>query len=233
MEILVNHLTRMRAGFICAAGIDLATSQHSRPVSRNQLTTALLARNGGPFDIGAIVNLDRTVPNGQPPETEDHLFDPAGSRQTRIAAAAELWQRLSAVASPALRQLFGPDLVIRGQHSCGVDGGKGNASLGCLIPAAPPNLFLRQSDGKIRMHVTDGQLDLFLAVTDIRLYGPDHVTPDGHAVQRLDAALKSGLEVILAVGLTRPFAPDPLSPPIHWLQVNNIHLNDGQLWQLG
>jgi hypothetical protein len=39
--------------------------------------------------------------------------------------------------------------------------------------------------------------------------------------------------VILSVGLTRPFRKWGDSEERHWLQVNNIHLEDDPLWQLG
>ena len=39
-------------------------------------------------------------------------------------------------------------------------------------------------------------------------------------------------ELLLSVGLTRPFAPSPDAPPIHWLQVNNIHLEPDPCWRL-
>ena len=32
MRIVINHLTRMRAGYICAAGVEANTLQHVRPV---------------------------------------------------------------------------------------------------------------------------------------------------------------------------------------------------------
>ena len=37
---------------------------------------------------------------------------------------------------------------------------------------------------------------------------------------------------MLGVGLTRPFAPTAGEPPLHWLQVNNLHLEDDPAWRL-
>lgn len=38
-------------------------------------------------------------------------------------------------------------------------------------------------------------------------------------------------DIILSVGLTRPFAPEGFQNPVHWLQVNNIHVPIDPLWQ--
>src|SRR5215210_1099974 len=58
MRILVDHLTRMQPGYFCAAGIDLESGRHVRPVlRRGRLTTDLLGTNGGPFDIGSVLDL--------------------------------------------------------------------------------------------------------------------------------------------------------------------------------
>ena len=83
------------------------------------------------------------------------------------------------------------------------------------------------------MRVSDGYFQLDLGVTDIRLYGADHVTPDTKIVRRVVKRLQGGSETILSVGLTRAYASSPDFNPVHWLQVNNVHLKDDPLWQLG
>jgi hypothetical protein len=45
--------------------------------------------------------------------------------------------------------------------------------------------------------------------------------------------IKAGVEVILSVGLTRPWRKQGDTAERHWLQVNNIHLRDAPLWSLG
>jgi hypothetical protein len=40
------------------------------------LTRRLLADEGGPLQVGAVVELGETSPDPNPPETEDHLIDP-------------------------------------------------------------------------------------------------------------------------------------------------------------
>jgi len=51
---------------------------------------------------------------------------------------------------------------------------------------------------------------------------------DGHP-----PPIERGPEMILSVGLTRPFAPSSESEEVHWLQVNNVHFEDDPVWQLG
>ena len=76
MRIIVTDLTRMREGHICVAGIDLTTGERARPVGE-RLGAALLRTNGGPFDVGAIVELGPCRPAGSAPEVEDVLFEPS------------------------------------------------------------------------------------------------------------------------------------------------------------
>ena len=234
--IFIIHLTRMREGHFCAAGLDAITGKHVRPVlRRGNLSTKLLARKGGPFDMAIKLQLDGVRPVPSAPEVEDYLFDPSRARVFGVVDADAFWRLLRRVAKTTLSELFGPDLVKRGAASCAVDRGKGNASLGCLLPADRPILLVRHESGKdkIRIKVTDGEFYLDLGVTDIRLYQDDHVTPDRRIVERVAHRLTSQNDVILSVGLTRPFAKIDEQEPLHWLQVNNIHLKENPVWQLG
>lgn len=237
MKIIVNHLTRMQQGYFCVAGIDVKTGKHVRPVMSGQrLQTGLLARYGGPFDIGVLVDLGAVTPMPQRPELEDHLFDPAMARAVDTDDPAKFWQRLQRVAHNRLTDIFGCALIRKGASSCAVDVGEGDASLGCLVPYTRPKIEIRTQEGmpdKIRMRVSDGVFDLDLGVTDIRFYGADHINPDPKIVQRVAKRLQGGTDVILGVGLTRPYTSSRDFPPVHWLQVNNIHLADDPLWQLG
>src|SRR5918999_4021239 len=80
LQILVNHLTRMQPGYVCVAGVDIHTLEHVRPVLRyGRLTTNLLRRNGGPLDIGSVVDLGAPTCVGRAPEVEDHYFNAARS----------------------------------------------------------------------------------------------------------------------------------------------------------
>lgn len=233
MEILITHLTRMQPGFICVAGIEPATGRHVRPVLVGaRLSTVQLARHGGPFDMGAVVDLGVTSPADQPPETEDQRFEVWHARRLRYATPAEIWQAVRRPAKTSLGEIFGPALRPQGR-GCAVDVGQGIASLGCLLPAERPRLFVETYAAKqnLRMRVTDGTLGGNLSVTDLRLFEDDHTTPRAAKVEEINRRIQSGVEVVLCVGLTRPFAPDG-GTAYHWLQVNNLHLADDPGWRL-
>lgn len=237
MKIVVNHLTRMQQGYFCVAGLDVNTGEHVRPVLPGQrLPTSLLARYGGLFDMGVIVDLGAVNATPQRPEVEDYVFDRAKLKAAGTYEPAKFWRVLQQVARTRLRDIFGDALIPRGASSCAVDVGKGDASLGCLVPHKLPELYVRSRPGRsdqIRMRVSDGYSHLDLGVTDIRLYGADHVTPDTKIVRRVAKRLQGGSETILSVGLTRAYASSPDFNPVHWLQVNNVHLKDDPVWQLG
>jgi hypothetical protein len=234
MVIVVNHLTRMQKGFMCVAGLNLDTLAHVRPMLRQQMRTRFLVRNGGPFDIGCVVDLGRTRPIGQPPETEDQLFFAKNASRRDCLPADQFWQLLTRVAKGKLGEIFGKDLVQRGRESYAVDVGHGTASLGCLTTHNRPHLIVQQKEGRqrIRMAFHIGDFPFNLGVTDIRLYAADHVTPNHEVIYRTEQRLQAAGEVILSVGLTRAFKKTADTPALHWLQVNNIHFQDDPCWQL-
>jgi hypothetical protein len=71
-----------------------------------------------------------------------------------------------------------------------------------------------------------------LSVNDLRLYEKDHRTPRRDLASSVQSRLAAGAEVILGVGLTRPWRKRGDDAELHWLQVNNIHLKDAPLWGL-
>jgi hypothetical protein len=145
---------------------------------------------------------------------------------------------LQFVARPSLAALFGPDLrpIGRaGSRRAVTDLGAGSASLGVLLPRRQPRLSLgTKPDGRavVRMELTDGGTSLDLSVTDLRLYADDGARPDTKAIRDVADRLARGVPALLSVGLTRPFSSRPDEPPLHWLQVKNIHLEDDPAWRL-
>ena len=226
MDIIVTHLTRMAAGYICVAGNDLQTMRHIRPVlSGTRIESRFLTQNGGIFEVGGIVDLGRVRAKPSPPELEDHRFFMTVAKRIGKLSTPDLWQLIHPYAHTSFRAIFGEDLVHNGR-SCSVELGKGSASLGFLLPHEVPTLYVR--DGRIRLRVTDGEIDCFLSVTDTRLYQESSIdgwTPDTEICERVRNHLQQRSPVILSVGLTRPRAYKG-SRPQHWLQVNNIHLQD-------
>jgi len=236
VKLVINHLTRMQKGFMCVAGVDLATGQHVRPMLHSQMRTKMLARHGGPFDMARIVDLGWTKYIGTQPETEDYLFHRSEAQAIGQMDAPKFWDLLEKLARPKLCEIFGSDLKPRTRHSYAVDVGAGIASLGCYKPPTRPRLFIQRRDplsrGRIRVTFRAGDYEFELGVTDIRLYRDDHVTPDTDTVDRVAERLSTGTDFLLSVGLTRAFQSTPDEPAFHWLQVNNIHFKQDPCWQL-
>jgi len=84
MRIIVNHLTRMSAPRICVAGIDIDTWNFVRPTTpqTDLITRQLLREHGGPFRVGACVDLGPVQPQPSVPESEGHRFETANARVT-------------------------------------------------------------------------------------------------------------------------------------------------------
>jgi hypothetical protein len=220
----------MQPGYVCVAGVDVNTLKHVRPVLRyGRLTTGLLKHNGGPLDIGSVVELGPTVYAGRPPEIEDHYFDPRKATWLFDDAPDDYWEFLNQVAQESLPAIFGPALE-QWDESCTVDVGEGLASLGCLAPEEQPWLYVDHR-GTVRMVLECLKPSVDLSVTDLRLYEKDHKTPRRGLVTDVQGRLKTGVDAILSVGLTRPWRKQNDTAERHWLQVNNIHLEDDPLWR--
>ena len=229
MLLLVTHLTRMQPGYFCVAGVDIETARHVRPVlAQRRLPTQLLHRNGGPFELGAVVDLGVTRPVGAAPELEDHLFDPRRASRKYVPNASDYWEFLGELSHPTLAAIFGDHLRQAG-HSCTVDVGGGSASLGCLKPQSPPHLHFDPS-GRLRLSLTEGAHSLDLSVTDLRFYRPDHQTPRGDLIEHVARRIRDGEAALIGVGLTRPWQRGGDATPRHWLQVNNLHLEASPIW---
>ena len=236
MRVLINHLTRMHGGHICLAGVDLETHRHVRPLlAHDSMPFYFLARYGGPFDMARIVELGSPRHIPKPPHVEDHVIVPARAKFDRPAAAHEFWGLLEQMQCSSLRQIFGAVLRQIGHGHWGTDPGHGSASLGLLRPAAPPELYMttdRDGRTRIRMRLSDGQIEADAGVTDLRLHGDDHATPSLPRIRAISQAMTDSRGVILGVGLTREFRASDRHEPCHWLQVNNIHLRENPVWLL-
>jgi hypothetical protein len=232
MKIAINHLTRMQAGFMCVAGIDLATGLHVRPVLDRQMKIDMLSVHGGLFDIGRIVDLGETRFVGRLPEVEDHRFEAAAARNAGEMPGAEFWGLLQRIAHEKLSLVFGPDLERFGA-TCAVAASCGLRSLGCYW-ATGAKLFIDagRERRRVRFAWPAGGHAFNVPVTDIRLYGSDHVTPCEATISRIAAQIAARPRALVSVGLSRPFRKTTDDPPRHWLQINNVHLEDSPCWTL-
>ena len=224
MQILITHLTRMKNyRRICVAGID-KEGEHIRPVldpqqtgGQVQLERALLRSNGGPFELGRLVDLGKVESNPSPPEIEDVLFDPRQVKVVKQLQAERFSYILNESTKDSLRSIFGPELrVTSGKTAAFVRPGQGRASLGVI---SPPNAELAEEigykgDTEVRFRFNDSDLgSIAIKVTDLRLWEDDHRTPATDNIERLQGQLDGCL---VSVGLTREYRGK------HWLQVNNI-----------
>lgn len=226
----------MREGFICAAGIDIETGRHVRPVlgRGERCGMNMLAIFGGPFDMARVVEISRMKPVGKPPEIEDYLFSPKDAKAISSLGPVAFWGYVEKAAKTKLADIFGKDLVQRDSKSATVEPRKGMASLGCFIPVSPLKLYMRRDKEDkllIRMKLNDGSFDVDASVTDLRLYDSEFA-PDRRSVMELARRLENNAGVIICVGLTRPFAKEKGAKPVHYLQVNNIHLVEKPVWTL-
>jgi len=221
----------MQPGYFCVAGVEMNTLRHIRPVlRRDRLTTDLLRPNGGPFDVGSVVDLGPATYAGRAPELEDHRFDPSSTRWLFDDDPDDYWDALDGVARESLEEIFGSALELWDESGT-VDVGEGRASLGCLKPEKQPWLYVDHR-GTVRMVLDYLLPSVDLSVNDLRLYERDGRTPRLDLVQSVQQRLEADVETILSVGLTRPWQKRGDTAERHWLQVNNIHLKDNPLWQL-
>lgn len=224
MHVIISHVTRLQPGYICVAGIEPETAKHIRPVlHRGLLTRSLLRKEGGVFEIGALVDLGPTKDVGQAPEVEDREFCLENLRYRRKLKPQEFWQYLAKSPQDKFKAIFGTELQPR-ESTCTADAGTGKASLGNLKPARVWHVGVNNFE-TVRIYVSDGEVHPDLQVTDIRLYENDQKTAREEIVDCVERRLrKTG--VVLAVGLTRPWKKEGDTAPRHWLQVNNIHFED-------
>lgn len=233
MRIVVNHLTRMRFGRVCVAGTELGARRFVRPVvETGHLECGCLAAEGGPFDMGSIVELGDTRPQSAPPHTEDRVFRMDAVRNRGTMTPEAFWDLLEDLSKGRIDEIFGEPLRPRGRRSLAADPGKGAASLGILRPRRPPSFFFaKREDGrKLRVRVDDGEHRLDLAVTDIRFYDRDEWEPLEEVVGDVTGRMRRFTPVLLSLGLSRAFASSPSAPAACWLQANNLHLADDPCW---
>ncbi|MFI5116158.1 MAG: hypothetical protein ACHP8B_05600 [Terriglobales bacterium] len=107
------------------------------------------------------------------------------------------------------------------------------SQLGCLKVYGTPKMSIRGLGlrGGLRLAITDpvlGKLDL--GITDLRFFEDAFITINEQVVESTQDRIDGGVRLLPSVGLTR--ATVPPDNPVHWLQVNNLHLEDDPTWNL-
>jgi hypothetical protein len=219
----------MEAPRICVAGIDPAAGRHLRPTTGRDhpLTRELLAQEGGPFALGALIELGEVTPDPQPPETEDHRFVSRRVQALGRVSPKRYLELLHEHAHDRLDAIFGEDLVRHGWNYA-VDKDRGAASLGVLRVRRKPDIDVDKY-GKLRLRLNYGRKPAFLSVTDVRFVAPDHKTIKTDVVDDVRARMRRGVEVLLMLGLARAFQRSEDDSERHWLQVNGICMTDRPL----
>jgi hypothetical protein len=80
-----------------------------------------------------------------------------------------------------------------------------------------------RTERRVRFLMPDG---VDLSVTDVRLYEDDLLTPHVERLRWLETKLAEKPRAILCFGLGRPFGGK------HYLQLNNLHLENAPDWRL-
>lgn len=225
-RIVVNHLTRMGHPRVCVAGIDIdAGGAHLRPVTPRSvpLTTSLLTSEGGPFGVGALVELGETRPAPEPPFVEDQLFNPAAATSQGRVEPELYTDWLEAVAFNSLRRAFGPDLERLKSTKLATREGLGTQSLAVVRLT---DASMTTSFGKPRLNFYEDDLLTQATVTDLRFYEDDFKTANNGTVASVSARLAEGVKAWAMFGFARPFKASGDDARRNWLQLNGICLED-------
>ncbi len=223
----------MSRPYICVAGLLEDGSAHVRPIA-GQLHQTLAGRFGGPFEVGAVVDLGEVRPQPSAPETEDHTFDPTVAATVKALPKTDFWNLLKGASSTSLQTLFGPELetlhTSRGLGAA-VLPGKGARSLAVLRTQGTVTVNVETDYGgkqQVRVVFNSDLGELDLGTTDLRVYNNDY-TVNKEAVSRVQDLLKSSDEILLGVGLARAFARKG-DRKRHWLQANAIYTESDPAW---
>ncbi len=227
MRIVVNHITRMTAPRICIAGIDVETLEHVRPTTppTDLITRQLMREHGGPFRVGAMVELGavRAVPAR--PESEDHRFRTTDARHVRDLDGDEFVALLDSVSCTDLDAGFGPGLDRVGWKYA-VEVGGGLRSLAVVKARRRPVFEVDDTYGRLQLRYNDAEPPAYLPVTDIRFYEADHRTIRRGIVDDVARRVRSGIDVFLMLGLARAYQAPSDDRKRHWLQLNGLVLAD-------
>ena len=207
------------------------SGRHVRPVLRKGQVDWYMLQT---FRLGAIVDLGAVQAQPAPPEIEDSVFSPLACKRVGQVTPDHFWNIVCSTARTSFHEIFGNVLTSYGPTFY-VTQGCGKCSLGELrLHSSCVSLFVETylHRPRVRLNITMRQNSLRLPVTDVRFHHPPTWQVVEEVVHKMGAMLQSiNTDVILSVGLTRPFAPEGFLDPVHWLQVNNVHIPTDPLWQ--
>ena len=221
----------MRGLHICIAGIERESRQHLRPVidrRKARMGRDLLAEQGGPFELGAVVELGPVSPHPVPPAIEDHRFRPERARRIGRLAPDRYLELIDSVSHRNLRNAFGPDLKRRAGRKYATDLGKGERTLACLRLRGPLALEIDRF-GRLHLRFEQAGRTTYAPVTDLRFYEEDQSTLRHDLIDEVSARLRRGVGSWGMFGLGRAWKASDDDDERHWLQLNGLCLEDRPL----
>ncbi|MCS7195147.1 MAG: hypothetical protein NZ849_09610 [Meiothermus sp.] len=233
MKLVITHLTRMGYPRVCVAGIEPVSGRYIRPVTGREEPLTLDAVHSGLLRLGQVIELGPCRVGGRPPEVEDCWFSLGKAQVVEQLSPKAFWSRLEASAQGSLAEVFGEGLRPH-RTTLALPAGTGRASLGDLrVEGLRLRVEVHQNQASLRAHfrVSDCPDELSVAVVDLRFYkawGSCGYRLDVGKVNWVNRALRSS-RAILSVGLSRAKALGG-QEPLHWLQVNGVHLESDPLW---
>jgi hypothetical protein len=231
-QIAVNHLTRMQGLHICVAGIEKETREHLRPVTspgEERMDRELLAAQGGPFELGAVVELGPVQPHPAPPAIEDHRFRPGRAQRIGRLAPDHYLELIDSVSRRILRDAFGRDLKRQNEHKYATNVGKGDRTLTCIRLRGQLTLEIDQFD-RLHLRFEAAGRTTYVRITDLRFYSEDHSSLRHDVIEDVSGRLRRGVPAWGMFGLTRAWPPTAAEDDQrHWLQLNGLCLEDRPL----
>jgi hypothetical protein len=211
MKIVITHLTRM-----------------------DQITMEVVS--SGVLRLGCQIDLGwhKFKEPPQPPEVEDCYFKLANVRVIRQLSPDEFWSYLASSARKSVVEIFGDALLLH-RTTMAIPANKGAASLGDLW-VDRLELVIEEYNGQPKLRgrfIVDEERRLSVAVTDLRFYieADGEYRLDIHKVSKVQESLqKTRGRVVLSLGLSRAKAARDGEVPMHWLQINGVHLEEDPLW---
>lgn len=209
------------------AGIDAETLDHVRPTTppTDLITRRLLRKHGGPFGIGALVDLGPVEPRPIAPASEDHLFVTARARRLRDLTDDEYLNVLDEVSATSLEDALGPDLVRVKERKYAIEVGRGARSLAVVGLRGRPRLHVTPWP-RLQLELRHPDTASDLSMTDVRFYESDQTTIKHDVVTDVNRRLSWGVSGFVMLGLARAFVAAGDDRCRHWLQANGLCLAD-------
>ncbi|MFN8659447.1 MAG: hypothetical protein U0105_24145 [Candidatus Obscuribacterales bacterium] len=224
MEIVINHLFRTEPGKVAVAGIFMPDAQtHIRPCPPADISfnREMIKDRGGPFCLGAVINIAQTKWQPRRPHVEDHIVESEALSQSGRIDQEHFWKLLDENAQDSLSDIFGNELRATGFNFNlrVIDENQGLASLGLL--RVKSNDAILTVEGGVKIWLNESGARACLRVNDVRLHYDDGKIRYDLAEAIADR-LNDGERCILSVGLSRAWSPDGKNR-YHLAQVNNIY----------